>query len=115
MSDTIVILDENFDAIKLKEELFLLNTVQIFALNYFGHKTLEKMGLDHEMGDQRLTKEDKTFIDDKSIDITTNWYNHDSLKPFLMYQGINLGSLIESAFSLCFINLYKSNLSFSDN
>lgn len=95
MNNTISILDENFDIIKLKEETIRHKTVQTFALNYFAHRTLEKNGLEHELGDQYLTKEDKTFIDDKSIDITTNWYNQDSLKPFLMYQGVNLGSLIE--------------------
>ena len=93
MSNTISILDENFDVIKLKEETIRHKTVQTFALNYFAHKTLEKNGLEHELGDQYLTKEDKTFIDDKSIDITTNWYKQDLLKPFLMYRGVNLGKI----------------------
>ncbi len=111
MSDTISILDENFDVIKLKEEITRHKTVRTFALNYFAHKTLEKNGLDHDLGDQYLTKEDKTFIDDKSIDITTNWYNQDLLKPFLMYRGVNLGSLIELELFHYILSIYIKAIS----
>ncbi len=85
--------------------------VKIFSLNYFAHKILEKNSLSHELGDQYLTKEDKVLIDDKSIDITTNWYNQDLLKPFLVYQGVNLGSLIELELFQYLLSIYRKVVS----
>ena len=111
MTDIISILDENFDVIKFKEELIQHKNVKILPLNYFSHKILEKNNLSHTLGDQYLSIEDKSLIDDKSIDITTNWYNHDLLKPFLMYHGINLGSLIELELFQYLLSIYRKIVS----
>ena len=111
MTDIISILDENFDVIKFKEELIQNKNVKILSLNYFSHKNLEKNNLSHELGDQYLTREDISLIDDKSTDITTNWYNHDLLKPFLIYHGINLGSLIELELFQYLLSIYRKTVS----
>ena len=111
MTDIISILDENFDVIKFKEELIQHKNVKILSLNYFSHKILEKNNLSHELGDQYLTREDISLIDDKSTDITTNWYNHDLLKPFLIYHGINLGSLIELELFQYLLSIYRKTVS----
>jgi len=111
MTDIISILDENFDVIKFKEELIQHKDVKILSLNYFSHKILEKNKLSHTLGDLYLSMEDKSLIDDKSIDITTHWYNQDLLKPFLIYHEINLGSLIELELSQYLLSVYKKTIS----
>jgi len=111
MTDIISILDENFDVIKFKEELTHHKDVKILSLDYFSYKILEKNKLSHTLGDQYLSIEDKSLIDDKSIDIATQWYNQDFLKPFLMYHGINLGSLIELELFQYILSVYKKTLS----
>lgn len=111
MTDVISILDENLDVIQFKQELSGHKNTKIFALNYFAHKILENNEVCHELGDQCLSDDDKVLIDDKSINITTNWYNDHRLKPYLVYHDVNLGSLIELELFQYLLSIYRKAVS----
>ena len=96
---------------QFKQELSGHKNTKIFALNYFAHKILENNEVCHELGDQCLSDDDKVLIDDKSINITTNWYNDDRLKPYLVYHDVNLGSLIELELFQYLLSIYRKAVS----
>ncbi|HYL66129.1 MAG TPA: hypothetical protein VEU72_03145 [Nitrosopumilaceae archaeon] len=106
MTSTIFIIEGNTNIEKLKNEMTKYSDCKLYALNYAAHKNLDQYNIPHEIAEDLLRMEDRRNIDDKSIDITKIWHEHELIKKFLVFQEINLGSLIEMELLHYFIKIY---------
>ena len=111
MNKTIIIVNDIDDVSQLKKISLQYPNSKIFSLNYFTHNKLFKNSIEHEIGDNYLTSIDKKIIDTQTIDIASNWYLNKNFKNFLMFDGINLASLIEMELFDYFSKVYKIALS----
>ena len=110
MNKTIIIVNDIDNISKLKEIILQYPNSKIFSLNYFTHNKLIKNSIEHEMGDNYLTNIDKNIIDTKTIETASNWYLNNNFKNSLMFDGINLASLIEMESFDYFSKVYKNTL-----
>jgi len=111
LNKTIIIVNNIDDVSQLNKILLQYPNSKIFSLNYFTHNKLFKNSIEHEIGDNCLTSIDKKIIDTQTIDTVSNWYQNQNLKNFLMFDGINLASLIEMEMFDYFSKVYKTALS----
>lgn len=79
---------------------------KIYCLSYFSHKSLQKNNISHEIGELLLSENDKNIIDQMTLNSTINWYNHEHIQQYLLFENINLGSLIELELLHYFLSLY---------
>jgi hypothetical protein len=110
MNKTIIIVNDIDNISKLKEIILQYPNSKIFSLNYFTHNKLIKNSIEHEIGDNYLTNIDKNIIDTKTIETASNWYLNNNFKNSLMFDGINLASLIEMESFDYFSKVYKNTL-----
>ncbi len=108
MTETIFLLENYDDINQLKQSLINYKNYKIFALDYFTHYNLTKNKILHDVGDDYLTEQDKKLIDDKSIDTIINWKKNDSIKNYLIFDGINLASLIEIESVMYFTRIFMT-------
>ena len=108
MNKTIIIVNNIDNVSKLREIILHYPGSKIFSLNYFTHNKLIKNSIEHEMGDNYLTNIDKNIIDTQTIEVTSNWYLNKNFKNSLMFDGINLASLIEMELFDYFSKVYKT-------
>jgi hypothetical protein len=110
LNKTIIIVNNIENVSKLNELVLQYPDSKIFSLNYFTHQKLFKNSIEHEIGDNYLTNIDKKIIDTRTIDTASNWYLNQNFKNFLMFDGINLASLIEMELFDYFSKIYKTTL-----
>ena len=110
MNKTIIIVNNIENVSKLQEIILQYPDSKIFSLNYFTHNKLIKNFIEHEMGDNYLTSIDKNIIDTQTIETASNWYLNKNFKNSLMFDGINLASLIEMESFDYFSKVYKNAL-----
>ena len=110
MNKTIIIVNNLDNGSKLQEIILQYPDSKIFSLNYFTHNKLIKNSIEHEIGDNYLTNIDKNIIDTQTIETTSNWYLDNNFKNSLMFDGINLASLIEMELFDYFSKVYKTVL-----
>ena len=111
MNKTIIIVNNIDNVSQLNKIILQYPNSKIFSLNYFTHNKLFKNSIEHEIGDNYLTSIDKKIIDNQTIDTASNWYLNQNFKNFLMFDGINLASLIEMELFDYFSKVYKTALS----
>ncbi|MBT3407415.1 hypothetical protein HN415_01895, partial [Candidatus Woesearchaeota archaeon] len=111
MNKTIIIVNNIDNVSQLNKIILQYPNSKIFSLNYFTHNKLFKNSIEHEIGDNYLTSIDKKIIDTQTIDTASNWYLNQNFKNFLMFDGINLASLIEMELFDYFSKVYKTTLS----
>ena len=68
---------------------------KIICFDFESHKLLDKMSVKHHLVEEYFSEQDKLIMDDKALELTTNWYKHKELKKTLEYRDVNLGSLLE--------------------
>ena len=110
MNKTIIIVNNLNNVSKLQEIILQYPDSKIFSLNYFTHNKLIKNFIEHEIGDNHLTNIDKNIIDTQTIETTSNWYLNNNFTNSLMFDGINLASLIEMELFDYFSKVYKNAL-----
>jgi len=110
LNKTIILVDNIDNVSQLNKIILQYPNSKIFSLNYFTHNKLFKNSIEHEIGENHLTSNDKKIIDTQTIDITSNWHLHQNFKNFLMFDGINLANLIEMELFDYFSKVYKTVL-----
>lgn len=106
MNTAIFLIEGNIDILKIKNDMATYDTCKLFALNYESHKILVENDLKHEIAENFLSNEDRKKIDDDSIHTTSTWYNDQTIKEIITFEGINLGSLIEMELLQYFVKIY---------
>lgn len=109
MNESIVLflVDESIDLDMLKSKVQEFKNIKIISYDYYVDKSLNNFGLKHNKIEDYLDKNDQNVIDQKVIELSTNWYKHSSLQQFLEYENINLGSLIEIEYTKYFFHILK--------
>ncbi len=94
MKSTVILID---DPSKVDEIIKYTKNkdTQIFSLNYDTHKTLEKLKIKHEIGDNYLDSNELKDLDNYLIHLTLNWYQDSKIKDYLIYDSLNLGQPLE--------------------
>lgn len=104
MSKTIVLIDNSENISELKKFSKLKN-LDFYSLNHATHNKLKLEKLDHKIGDNYLSIEDRTLIDNFTINLTANWYKHPLIKDYLIFEKIELGLLVEQEFFQYFLSI----------
>lgn len=107
MTETIFIV-ESIDLENLGNLVKKYQDCKIFCLSYSSHRYLLKNNIAHEVGEFLLSEDDKMLIDQKMYQATTNWYNKEEVRDLLVFEGLNLGNLIELELLHYFLSLYRN-------
>ncbi len=94
MTKKIVFIEGNEDIENLKNIIFS-SDVKIISFDFKGHKKLASLGINHSLVEEYFSKEDEEKLDNKAVELTREWYKHPDIANLLIYNGINLGSLLE--------------------
>ena len=108
MTKSIFIIEDPSDFNEITKKINLVQDAKVFSLNYSTHKILTKQRIEHKIGEDYLTDEDKNNIDTHSINATINWSNNNKISSYLSFDGINLSNLIELELSQYFMPIYRS-------
>ena len=76
MTKSIFIIEDLSDFNEITKKINLVQDAKVFSLNYSTHKILTKHKIEHNIGEDYLTDEDKNNIDTDSINATINWSNN---------------------------------------
>ena len=98
--------DENFSNIYYDT----LKNFEIYSINYNTHKQLLKKNIPHKIAEKFLDLNDRKGIDELAINATINWYQIKSFEKYLIYDSINLGSLLEQELFQYFVSIYNKSI-----
>ena len=101
------------DSINITEilELQKNTNLKIISMNYSSHKILEDNKIQHILSDDFLTDEERTKIQNQAYKLS-DWSRNSLISNYLLYEGINLGSLIKLECINIFVNFIKKFFEF---
>jgi len=108
MVDSIILIENFENEKKINDIMKKFPNSKFFSLNYQTHKYLEKLNVDHFIGDRYLEKNDMDSADQNAVNLTQSWYDHNELKSFLIYKQTNLGHFLELDLLRYFIDIFKT-------
>lgn len=108
MNDTIFLVEGGADILQIKKDLIKYAKSKIFVLDYKADKLLTENKIAHEIAENYMTLEDRRKVDAHSFDTTTMWYENSTIKELLIFEGMNLGSLIEMELLQYFVTIYAN-------
>ena len=104
---TIIIFDNPSDFHELST-LMKKQSLEIITTNYLTHELLTNKNIEHKISDEYITNEERKYIQKRSYELS-DWYNHPEIKNQLMYEFVNLGSLIKSELINILVNFIKKS------
>ena len=93
MAKKLILIEGKEDIKNLEKQITDESIVVCF--DYESHEKLSIKNLKHNKLDDYLSNVDEEHIDQKAVELTTNWYKDNTVKKYLEYDGINLGKLLE--------------------
>ena len=102
--NNIILLDSNTDISKIN--LSDYDGLKIISFDYESHKILNQKNLEHSISDDLLSDVNLLIIQKNAYSLS-QWYNEESLKRYLKYENVNLGSLVQSEFINILVNYSK--------
>lgn len=109
--NTIFFLDNVSNIDNIRKTIQKHENSTIFSLDYITHRIFEKNQINHVIGETYLSTNDHKTIDDYTINTTLNWANHNSIKECIIFDDINLKSLIEMESIQYFSSIYRNVIS----
>lgn len=107
---TILLIENEFEKEELTKIISQYKNTKIFSLDYSAHISLSQNNILHHVGEMILTKNDLNEIDEKTINLTVNWWGNPETKKFVMFKEINLASLIEMELIYYFSDILRTVL-----
>ena len=104
-SNLIVLFDSPSDFDDL-DKMISKNTSKIISFDYNTHKILKDKKISHEISDNYLSKKDLRTIQKTAYSIS-EWFNVDEISKHILYQGVNVGSLIQDELINILVNYIK--------
>jgi len=95
MTKNVVIVYERFVENDKTLNFFRTKNTKIISLDYYSHKQLESINVEHEIYDLHLSESEMEIIDKTVFDITTNWYKDPKINNEFIIDGISFGWLLE--------------------
>tara|TARA_B100000029_G_scaffold104993_1_gene95611 strand:+ start:1165 stop:3024 length:1860 start_codon:yes stop_codon:yes gene_type:complete len=111
MNKEIVIIFENSENLDELLELQKNQHVKIISLNYSSHKLLEDNNIQHILSDSFLSDSERTNLQNQAY-LISDWYQNSKISNSLLYQDVNLGSLIKLECINIFVNFLKKFFEF---
>ncbi|MDC0856978.1 hypothetical protein OAP96_04080, partial [Candidatus Nitrosopelagicus sp.] len=102
--NNIILLDSNTDVSKINFTDY--DGLKIVSFDFETHKLLNQKNLDHLISDELLSYTNLLIIQKNAYSLS-QWYNEDSIKEYLEYENVNLGSLVQSEFINILVNYSK--------
>lgn len=94
MAEKIILVEGKEDVDILKNQINNSES-KIISFDFESHKILEKLKINHSLVEEYFSEKDEELIDNKTVELTTNWFLHPEIKEFLTFKKINLGSLLQ--------------------
>lgn len=94
----------DFETIQLEN---LEESYNVISFDYFAHKSLNEKKIPHKKIEEFFEKKDIEKMDYFSLKLATNWYNNESIQKNLIFENLNLGTLIESELTSYFLKVIK--------
>jgi len=107
MVKKLVLVESKEDVEDLKQEM---KDSKIISFDFESHKLLKNYGINHTLVEEYLSKNDEELLDNKTVELTTGWYQHPEIKELLNFNKINLGSLLQIEIIWYFFQFLKRNL-----
>ena len=107
MVKKLVLVESKEDVEDLKQEM---EDSKIISFDFESHKLLKNYGINHTLVEEYLSKNDEELLDNKTVELTTGWYQHPEIKELLNFNKINLGSLLQIEIIWYFFQFLKRNL-----
>ncbi len=102
----VLLVEGEIDFESIKQEN-LKDDFKIISFDYFAHKSLDEKQIPHKKIEEFFEKKDIVKIDDFSLKLATNWYNDKNIQKNIMFENLNLGTLIESELTSYFLKVVK--------
>ncbi len=107
MIKKLVLVESKEDVEDLKKHM---KDSKIISFDFESHRLLKNYGINHTFVEEYLSKNDEELLDNKTIELTTGWYQHPEIRESLNFNKINLGSLLEIEIIWYFFQFLKRNL-----
>ncbi len=107
MTDEIVFYENEQDVKSLNSLTSEFKNIKRIAFDFSSHKLLMQNNSSHSILEDYISEDEKTVIDDFSIELTTNWYNLEIFRKCLEINDINVGFLLEHELLLYFFKIVK--------
>ena len=104
-SNLLVLFDSPSDFDDL-DKMISKNTSKIISFDYNTHKILKDKKISHEISDNYLSNKDLRTIQKTAYSIS-EWFNEDEISKHILYQGVNVGSLIQDELINILVNYIK--------
>ena len=95
MTETIILIKNNFNVTEQTFTIFNNKDNLIVSLDYESHKQLEDLKIGHIPFENYLNKNDFKMIDDATFKINTSWHKNKKIQDSLTFNEINFGWLLE--------------------
>ena len=82
------------------------NDIKIITLDYESHKILREKKITHTISDIYLNRNEMEYIQSSSYDFA-RWYESEKMEKYLIYEGLNLGLLIQTEFNYFLVPFLK--------
>jgi len=102
--NNILLLDSHVDISKIN--LSDYEGLKIISFDFETHTILNEKNLEHLISDELLSNTNLLMIQ-KSAYSLSQWFNEESIKEYLKYENVNLGSLVQSEFINILVNYSK--------
>lgn len=102
----VLLVEGKIDFESIKQEN-LEDNFKIISFDYFAHKSLDEKQIPHKKIEEYFKKKDIEKLDDFSLKLATNWYKDKNIQKSLMFENLNLGTLIESELTSYFLKVIK--------
>ena len=86
-----------------------INNFQIITFDFNSHDELKKKSISHLISDTFLTEKELLEIQKNSY-LLSDWYKEESINANMIYENVNLGSLIQAEFINILVNYTKKFL-----
>ncbi len=100
MTETLVLVKENFDVNEQTLKIFNDKETLVISLDYESHKQLEKIKINHTPYEKYLDRNDFKIIDDTTQTLNISWHENKKIKDSVTFDNINFGWLLEQDFYL---------------
>jgi len=91
MSQSLILVEHNVDFNNFQN----YSDSKFISFDIIAHKKLENLGITNYLIEDYISEDDKSLIDEKTIQICYQWYEQKSISKYLEYDGVNLGWLLE--------------------
>lgn len=95
LNNTVILIDHvvDLDVPGIKQKL---HNSLVFSFDSEVHQVLEKKGINHQIGDEYLSKEDRLGLFDLSLELASSWYKNMSFSKEFELDGVNLLGLFDT-------------------